>query len=64
MKPDETVFRSFAQGSYSRIGPHIWFVHCINPTCVMRSSTYVEDIDQKGWRFCAKCEENWRQTKG
>jgi len=22
-----------------------------------RSSTYVEDIDQKGWKFCAKCRK-------
>ncbi len=29
--------------------------HCLNPVCVMRSSTYVEDIDQKSGSFCGKC---------
>jgi archaemetzincin len=30
--------------------------HCLNPVCVMRSSTYVEDIDQKGGAFCSACK--------
>lgn len=32
--------------------------HCLNPVCVMRSSTYVEDIDQKSWSFCSACKSN------
>ncbi|MDP2336345.1 MAG: hypothetical protein Q8N05_07830, partial [Bacteroidota bacterium] len=31
-------------------------IHCTNPTCVMRSSTYVEDIDQKIQHLCFKCK--------
>ena len=29
--------------------------HCHMPSCVMRSSTYVEDIDQKSARLCTSC---------
>lgn len=32
--------------------------HCLNPVCVMRSSTYVEDIDQKSRSFCSVCKSN------
>jgi archaemetzincin len=31
-------------------------IHCQNPVCVMRSSTYVEDIDQKSQNLCTKCK--------
>ncbi|MGA2405041.1 MAG: archaemetzincin family Zn-dependent metalloprotease [Syntrophobacteraceae bacterium] len=31
--------------------------HCHNPECVMKSSTYVEEIDFKSSRFCDKCSE-------
>ena len=30
-------------------------VHCRRHPCVMMSSTYVEDIDQKSNRFCRHC---------
>jgi archaemetzincin len=30
--------------------------HCNNPDCVMTSSVYVEDIDEKSARFCRRCE--------
>lgn len=29
--------------------------HCHDPACVMRSSTYVEDLDQKSSFFCDEC---------
>ena len=29
--------------------------HCLNPVCVMRSGTYVEDLDQKDSGLCIKC---------
>lgn len=29
--------------------------HCHSPGCVMQSSTYVEDIDQKGTELCPSC---------
>lgn len=30
-------------------------IHCHNQICIMRSSTYVEDIDQKERAFCHSC---------
>ncbi len=30
-------------------------IHCHNQVCIMRSSTYVEDIDQKERAFCLNC---------
>ena len=32
-------------------------VHCLTQECVMHSSSYVEDIDLKGRRFCQACAE-------
>ncbi len=38
------------------IGHMFGLIHCLNPVCVMRSSTYVEDIDQKSQNLCMKCK--------
>jgi archaemetzincin len=35
-------------------------MHCIIPSCVMRSSTYVEDIDQKEQHLCLRCREEYK----
>lgn len=32
-------------------------IHCHTPGCLMRSSTYVEDLDQKELRFCHSCSK-------
>jgi archaemetzincin len=37
------------------IGHSFGLIHCYHPACVMRSSTYVEDIDQKTIDFCSDC---------
>lgn len=37
------------------LGHAFGLIHCKEPLCVMRSSTYVEDIDQKSRHLCAKC---------
>lgn len=39
------------------LGHTFGLIHCHNPTCVMRSSTYVEDIDQKKQHLCPVCRE-------
>jgi archaemetzincin len=31
--------------------------HCIKPGCVMVSTTYVEEMDQKSDRFCPSCQK-------
>jgi len=37
------------------LGHTLGLIHCHTPTCVMRSSTYVEDLDQKNFNLCLKC---------
>lgn len=37
------------------LGHMLGLIHCHSPLCVMRSSTYVEDIDQKHSYFCKLC---------
>ena len=44
------------------LGHNFGLVHCSNPRCVMRSSTYVEDIDQKSDQMCSVCTEELRKS--
>jgi archaemetzincin len=37
------------------LGHTFGLIHCHDPVCVMRSSTYVEDIDQKNHNLCQQC---------
>jgi archaemetzincin len=37
------------------LGHTFGLIHCNISTCVMRSSTYVEDIDQKSSSLCGRC---------
>jgi archaemetzincin len=39
------------------VGHTVGLLHCNHPTCVMRSSTYVEDIDLKSVQFCTRCRK-------
>ncbi len=56
MKPDEDLlFNRFNKVIIHEIGHTFGLVHCHNPACVMRSSTYVEDIDQKDHKLCSSC---------
>jgi archaemetzincin len=56
LAPDnELTFLRFKKVIIHELGHMFGLVHCQVPTCVMRSSTYVEDIDQKKWQFCSIC---------
>ena len=56
MKKDEDLlFERFRKVIIHEIGHMFGLIHCHIPTCVMRSSTYVEDIDQKSHKLCLKC---------
>jgi archaemetzincin len=44
------------------LGHLFGLVHCHAPTCVMRSSTYVEDIDQKDISICSNCRTLLSET--
>jgi archaemetzincin len=37
------------------LGHTYGLIHCHSPECIMKSSTYVEEIDFKSDRFCDKC---------
>jgi archaemetzincin len=39
------------------LGHTFGLIHCFTLKCVMKSSTYVEEIDQKSINFCRVCEQ-------
>jgi archaemetzincin len=45
----------FTKEVVHELGHTFGLIHCHVPGCVMGSSTYVEDIDQKGAHLCPKC---------
>lgn len=56
MEPDDRLLlERFSKEVIHELGHTFGLIHCDNPVCVMRSSTYVEDIDQKGTGFCNSC---------
>lgn len=56
MKKDEALlYNRFKKVVIHELGHTFGLIHCHNPSCVMRSSTYVEDIDQKSQNLCFKC---------
>ena len=56
MPRDETLLLDrFRKEVIHELGHTFGLLHCPNPTCVMRSGTYVEDIDQKNQNLCVKC---------
>jgi len=58
LKPDKQLFTERVKKEViHELGHTFGLIHCQNPTCVMRSSTYVEDIDQKEQSLCSKCKE-------
>lgn len=54
-KNENLLFERFRKVIIHELGHTFGLVHCYVPNCVMRSTTYVEDIDQKNHRFCSKC---------
>jgi archaemetzincin len=43
--------------SIHELGHTFGLLHCSSPGCVLNSSTYVEDIDQKSDAFCRQCQK-------
>jgi archaemetzincin len=54
---EKIVYERFRKVVFHELGHAYGLIHCHVPSCVMRSSTYVEDIDQKKHLFCPKCKE-------
>jgi len=55
-KDEKVLVKRFRKEVIHELGHTFGLIHCYDPDCVMRSSTYVEDIDQKGHRLCNKCK--------
>jgi archaemetzincin len=55
-KDEKVLVKRFRKEVIHELGHTFGLIHCYDPDCVMRSSTYVEDIDQKGHRLCHKCK--------
>jgi archaemetzincin len=49
------VTERFQKEVIHELGHTFGLVHCHVPSCVMQSSTYVEDIDQKERNICSQC---------
>ena len=58
---DELLYERFRKVIIHELGHTFGLIHCQTPSCVMRSSTYVEDIDQKKHFFCQHCNEKRRE---
>jgi archaemetzincin len=54
---DKYILDRFIKEVIHELGHTFGLIHCHIPTCVMRSSTYVEDIDQKNSNICHKCRD-------
>jgi archaemetzincin len=54
---DSLLFERFKKEVIHELGHTFGLTHCFSPVCVMRSSTYIEDVDQKDIAFCLKCRE-------
>ena len=52
---DRLLTERFRKVIIHELGHSLGLIHCLNPICIMRSSTYVEDLDQKKLEFCNKC---------
>ena len=57
---DKLLLERFTKEVIHELGHTFGLVHCINPSCVMHSSNYVEDIDQKEQHFCLRCREEYK----
>jgi archaemetzincin len=56
---DKLIQERFIKEVIHELGHTFGLIHCHIPTCVMRSSTYVEDIDQKSTHLCLICRKEY-----
>ena len=56
-KDDKSLLDRFIKEVIHELGHTFGLIHCQQPSCVMRSSTYVEDIDQKSQNLCIQCRK-------
>lgn len=58
---DKMVLNRFIKEVIHELGHTFGLIHCHIPTCVMRSSTYMEDIDQKSIHLCLNCRNEYNK---
>lgn len=61
-KDEDLLFERFCKEIIHELGHTFGLTHCTSPVCVMRSSTYIEEVDEKNARFCAVCKEQLVQA--
>jgi len=54
---DDLMLDRFRKVVIHELGHTFGLTHCYVPSCVMRISTYVEDLDQKKLQLCNNCRE-------
>lgn len=52
---ENLLLERFRKEVIHELGHTFGLIHCQHPVCVMRSSTYVEEIDQKELHLCMDC---------
>jgi archaemetzincin len=60
---DRLLLERFTKEVIHELGHTFGLMHCTNPSCVMRASTYVEDIDQKEQHLCLRCREELERNE-
>jgi archaemetzincin len=59
---DVTTYRLLKEAVHE-LGHTFGLIHCSQPKCVMNSSTYVENIDQKSAELCPLCQKSIKIEK-
>lgn len=54
---NDLLITRFRKVIMHEMGHMFGLIHCHHPECIMRSSTYMEDVDQKERKFCRTCYE-------
>jgi len=60
---DQILLERFRKVIIHELGHTFGLKHCHTPSCVMLSSTYMEDIDQKDISMCPKCRAELAVTQ-
>lgn len=56
-KDEDLIFERFCKEVIHELGHTFGLTHCTSSVCVMRSSTCIEEVDEKNARFCATCKK-------